>query len=55
MDQLTNRPILKLVNDKVLKDAIDNLNSRVNTMSSTAGIVLSGGNALSIKSNDLKP
>lgn len=42
MDQLTNRPILKLVNDKVLKDAIDNLNSRVNTMSSTAGIVLSG-------------
>lgn len=43
MDQLTNRPILKLVNDKVLKDAIDNLNSRVNTMSSTAGIVLSGG------------
>lgn len=43
MDLLTNRPILKLVNDKVLKDAIDNLNSRVNTMSSTAGIVLSGG------------
>ncbi|MGP5012114.1 toxin VasX [Psychrobacter glacincola] len=43
MDELTKRPILKLVNDKVLKDAIDSLNSKVSTMSSTAGIVLSGG------------